>query len=64
MSVSDKKKDYMRRLIKGIRIQESLDPDTIKARKDFGDDVTTGRWTDVELLCITIEQEILNNDTK
>lgn len=53
------RKDYMRRLIKGVRDMIEDDPDTIKARKELGDEVTIGRWIDAKILCNVIEEDVL-----
>lgn len=53
------KRDYMRRLIKEIRKQIAADPETIEAKKEFGDEVTIGKWLNVTLLCSVVEKAAL-----
>lgn len=60
--MQNNEKDYMRRLISGVRQQIKKDPDTIKACNDCGDDVTIARWIDASILCDVIEDYLLNDD--
>lgn len=55
------RKDYIRRLIAGIRKEIEEDPDTIRAKAEDGD-VLINRWLDVSLLCLVIEEEVLGDD--
>ena len=57
------RKEYLARLIKGVREQRATDPDTIQAQKDCGgyEDVTIARWIDASILCDVIEEEVLSN---
>jgi hypothetical protein len=54
------RKDYIRRLIAGVRRSMERDPDTIKARNEMGDEVTIGRWVDASILCDVVEQDVLS----
>ena len=54
-------KDYLRRLIKGVRHQAGIDPETVEAKNMFDMELITARWIDAELLCLTIEQDILGD---
>ena len=56
------RKDYLKRLIAGVREAKERDPDTIKAKEELGSQVTIAKWVDAELLCMVIENEILNNE--
>ena len=58
--ITDDKKDYIRRLIAGVRKQIEKDPDIIKASADYGDDVTIARWMDASILCLVIEEYLLD----
>ena len=51
--------DYLTRLIVGVREQIAEDPETIKAKEDYGDEVLIGKWIDAELLCSVVEIDIL-----
>lgn len=53
------RKDYMRRLIRGVRAMIEYDPDTINAKKELGDGVTISRWIDAKILCNIIEDDVL-----
>ena len=57
------KLDYMRRLIDAIMKQIAEDPETIQAVKDYGDEVLISKWVDVELLCMTVEREVLSEES-
>jgi len=56
------RKDYIRRLIAGVRKQMAKDPRTIEAVKEFGEEVTIGAWLDASILCCVIEKDILGID--
>lgn len=60
------RKDYMKKLINGIRKQIENDPDTIEANErykiEYEEGVIIPRWIDVTLLCDVIEKDILEND--
>lgn len=53
------RKDYMMRLIAGVRESIDKDPDIIKAREEHGSEVINGVWLDAELLCRVVEEEVL-----
>jgi hypothetical protein len=55
MKKIDDNKDYILRLIEGVRKQIEKDPDTIKACNELGDDVAIARWFDASILCDVIE---------
>lgn len=57
--LSPKRKDYLKRLIAGVRRQVDKDPTTIEVRAEYGDECTPARWIDAELLCSVIESDIL-----
>lgn len=57
------RKEYLSRLIEGVRKQITEDPDTIQAQQECGyDDITIARWIDATLLCAVIEEEVLANE--
>lgn len=56
------RKDYIRRLIAGIREEIEKDPDTMRARENHGEKAIIRRWFDVELLCYVIEKEVLGEE--
>lgn len=58
--LSDKRKDYLRRLIAGVRRQIDQDPETIKAREECGDELIIGTWVDASLLCLVVEKDVLH----
>lgn len=55
-------KDYIRRLISGIREEMEKDPDMIRARANHREKAIIRRWFDVELLCYVIEKEVLGDN--
>ncbi len=57
--MNEARKDYLRRLIDGVRDQMASDPETVTAKLINGDETITSRWIDAELLCSVIECEIL-----
>lgn len=62
IDIPDNKIDYMRRLIEGVRKQIDQCPVTIEARDVAGEECLPAKWIDTELLCSTIEKEILKNE--
>lgn len=56
------RKEYLRKLIAGVREQMAKDPEMIQARLEYGEEILTSRWWDAEILCLVIEQEVLDND--
>ena len=61
--IAEDKLDYMRRLIAEIREDMKKDPDVIKARKMCGDEVLISKWINIELLCMTVEKEVLGEES-
>jgi len=61
--MKDDRKDYMRRLIAEIREDMADDPDIKKYREQFGEDVVTGKWVNISLLCDVVENEVLVEET-
>jgi len=57
--MDEEKKEYLRKLMDGVRKQALLDPDTVKAREEIGRDLITNRWMDAMLLCDVVENEVL-----
>ena len=57
--LTDACKDYLRRLIIGVRKEMVKDPETIEAKAALGDEIMVHRWVDAELLCMTIEKDVL-----
>ena len=55
------RKDYLKRLIEGVRYVMENDPEMIQAKAVFGDEATPSKWLDATLLCKVIEDEILND---
>ena len=51
--------DYIARLIVQIRNQIEKDPDAIKAKLEFGEEVTISKWLNVTLLCDVVESDVL-----
>ena len=62
-TIPEDKLDYMRRLIAEIRKQIARDPKVIEAKKMYGDEICINKWVDVELLCMTIETEVLGEES-
>ena len=54
------RKDYLRRLIAGVRKIVKAAPENIEARK-HGRGAINIRWLDVVLLCDVVEKEIVKN---
>ena len=55
------RKDYLRRLVAGVRKAIREAPDNIEASKTCGKGALTGRWIDAALLCDVVEKEIVKN---
>jgi hypothetical protein len=64
MNIPNNKKDYICRLIAGVRQQIEKDPDTIKAYNDCGDYVTIARWIDASILCDVIEDYFISKSNE
>lgn len=60
VALTDERKDYLRRLIAGVRRMIDKDPETINAREEFGEECITGKWIDASLLCLVVEKDILH----
>lgn len=56
------RKEYLLRLIRGVRKQIENDPETVAAKKELGDEVTIGKWADATFLCDIVEQEVIANE--
>jgi hypothetical protein len=54
------RKEYIKRLIEGVRHQIEEDPLTIEGVDLMGEGTLPARWTDAELLCSVIEIDVLN----
>jgi len=57
--LTEERKDYLRRLVSGVRRQIDQDPETIKAREECGDGCLIGTWIDASLLCLVVEKDVL-----
>ena len=55
------RKDYIRRLIAGVRWAIEKAPENIEAGKIAGKGAITGNWLDAALLCDVVEKEIVKN---
>lgn len=62
--MNEDRKDYIRRLIVGVREQIAKDPETIEINEqvtEYGD-LTPAKWVDADLLCSVIEKEVLDSN--
>lgn len=55
------RKDYLRRLVSGVRKAIREAPENIAASKIYGKGALTGQWLDAALLCDVVEKEIVKN---
>lgn len=55
------RKDYLNRLICGVRKQIDNDIETVRIREECGEGAVTGRWADASVLCNVIESEVISN---
>ena len=55
------RKDYIRRLIAGLRSQIAKDPATIEAIKAAREGAIPWKWVDAAILCDVVEKDILKN---
>lgn len=53
------RKDFIIRLIAGVRKQIEKDPREIKIREELGEDGISARWVDAASLCSVIEKDVL-----
>ncbi|MBU6232309.1 hypothetical protein KGP36_06780 [Patescibacteria group bacterium] len=53
------RKEYISRLIAGVRRERDSDPDTMRAKEECGEEVRISRWIDASILCLVIEEEVL-----
>ena len=55
------RKDYLRRLIAGVRSEMNKAPENVTAVTVAGKGAISARWLDVALLCDVVEAEVIKN---
>ena len=55
------RKDFIIRLIAGVRKQIEKDPREIKIREELGEDCISAKWIDASTLCRVIEKDVLGH---
>jgi hypothetical protein len=61
IEISAKKLDYIRRLTKSVRKYVNNIPEVVECRKEYGDESIPGNYLDLELLLLSIEEDILKD---
>ena len=62
--MSEIRKEYIRRLIAGVRKSMAEDPRTIAAVEECGEGVVIGTWLNAYLLCIVVEKDVLGEENE
>jgi len=57
--LTPQRRDFIKRLIKGVRNQCYQDPAITEAKEEYDEDIVPLKWVDAVILCRVIEEDVL-----